>query len=474
MKKVFNASILAAAVALSFGASAADVEISTVLGLTNEAAAAGVTLVSAYDTDFTFYNREELSAGDIVTITFPIGTVIGSAVAQVGAGVGTFETPGVVDLGSATVAPTVKLTVAVGSPVLNNSKTVVKLTDFNPKAGNAVYTAEDGFSGEPKDTTGSNAVALTSAADQEVASVVTKLDGFVNRENRDTFVFSKGTLVGEIQITRPVVKGDTSLTAAVSTDTVVLSAKSFKDLTMKAATCSDGSAVSIDSSYTPSCAGAATVVAPVAAVVSCSDATAIPACTDTATFDVSTLTGALPTVAAPGTGKAGKISIWGEATATKDIQLTNFDITRTVTYAPVAPVTVAPKLDYIKDASFGEYQLDASVVNVPYLPVGYDLTPNVEIANKAMTDAEIILEGFDHKGNQYGPVTLTKKAAAHAVTKISEADIAAAFGITGKAKLSVTFILDADEDEITLAPYYREGESRVNVLSDQYKADSIR
>jgi general secretion pathway protein K len=57
------------------------------------------------------------------------------------------------------------------------------------------------------------------------------------------------------------------------------------------------------------------------------------------------------------------------------------------------------------------------------------------------------------------------------VTKVAEADIEAAFGLAANAKkkLSVTFVLDADAADITLAPYYRENESRVNVMSDQYK-----
>jgi hypothetical protein len=125
--------------------------------------------------------------------------------------------------------------------------------------------------------------------------------------------------------------------------------------------------------------------------------------------------------------------------------------------------------EFTASASLGEWMLDASVVNVPYLPVGYGLSANVEIANEGSGDSEVQIRGFDNAGNVYTAVMLDKMAKGQAVTKISEADIMEAFGIEGKAKLSVTFIMDADAGNISLAPYYKEGESRINVISDQYK-----
>ncbi|QYK00278.1 hypothetical protein [Shewanella psychrotolerans] len=473
MKKVFNASILAAAVALSFGANAADVAISQTLDITNEASAAKVA-GTAFNADITFYNREELSAGDKVTLSFPFGTtlpLVADITVDTGAGVGTFESPVLVAEDTVKkIGPKIELVVATGSPVLNNSKTVVQLAGaapaYLPTAGQLVYSAEDGFSGDAKDTTGQNSVALTTSTDQEVASVSAVFDGYVNRLNRDTYVTTKGNLVAEVTSTRPTA----TVKATVATETLVLTAKKdLADLTKASLySCDDNSAVSFSATGVASCAsGNLETVDVAAAAFACSDAAAVPACSDTVVFDTSGLTYAAVTG-----GDQAKFSIYLTPTASKDIPLTTYTVDRVVTYT-AAPTNLEYK--YVNGADFGMFKLDASVVNVPYLPVGLGLTPNVEIANAGNTDAAIQLEGFDQNGVAYGPVALTKVAKKGAVTKVSEADIQAAFGLAtdgstaGKKKLSVTFVLDADAEDITLAPYYRQGESRVNVMSDQYK-----
>ncbi|MCU7975896.1 hypothetical protein L5M43_11600 [Shewanella sp. SW36] len=468
MNKVFKASIIAATLAAAFGANAADITIDNKLSITKEAAAAGVASV-AYGAKITFYNRQELSAGDVVTLTFPIGTVLTSATTFVGAGVGSFETP-VFVAGSATVAPTLTMKVATGSPVLNNSKTEVGIVGFLPKVGNAVYTAADGFSGAAKDTTGTNSVALTTSTDQEVVAVATKFNGFLKRDARGTFETSKGVLVAEVSVSRPTA----TTVAAITAETLSLTGKNFDTVkSVQAAICSDGATPAVDvTSGQPvfSCTGPATLedVTVLAAAATCGGVACVaPAKPDTFTFDTSSLTAALPTVS---TGKSGKIAIAFTSNQAKTFPVGSLTADRSVTYTKVT-ATNNPVFDYVKAADIGKFQLDASVVNVPYLPVGLGLTPNVEIANAGSTDAAIQLEAFDQNGVAYGPVAIAKVAKKGAVTKVAEADIEAAFGLgkdSGK-KLSVTFVLDADAADITLAPYYRQNESRVNVLSDQYK-----
>jgi len=123
----------------------------------------------------------------------------------------------------------------------------------------------------------------------------------------------------------------------------------------------------------------------------------------------------------------------------------------------------------------GQWELNASVVNVPYLPVGYGLTPNIEIANAGSTDAAISLEAFDQFGNEYPRKEISVVAKKNSVTKVSEADMQAAFGIGAGVprKLSVTVVVDADAEDITLVPYYRQGDSRMGVITDQYKASNV-
>lgn len=472
MKKVFNASILAAAVALSFGANAADVSVGTKLSITNEASAAGVASAT-YANDITFYNRQELAAGDVVTLTFPVGSVVTSATISTGSGVGSFGAAVIADSGSSTKNLTIKFTVATGSPVLNNSKTVVSLVDFLPKVGDVVYTAADGFSGAAKDTTGTNSVALTTSTAQEVVSVATKFNGFIKRDARGTYETTKGTLAAEVSISRPAA----TTVAAVATETLVITGKNFDTVTsIEAAICDNGTtptAVNTTGQPVLTCAtGTKVPVTVAAAAATCGGVACVsPAKPDTFTIDTTTLTAELVAAVSPATGLAGKIAVAITSDTAKTFPVGSVAVTRNVTYTQIAPAGANKSYDYIKDADFGLFKLDASVVNVPYLPVGYDLTPNVEIANAGSTDAEIQLEAFDQNGVAYGPVTLTTKAGKKAVTKVSEGDIETAFGLAAnsKKKLSVTFVLDADAADITLAPYYRQNESRVNVMSDQYK-----
>lgn len=119
----------------------------------------------------------------------------------------------------------------------------------------------------------------------------------------------------------------------------------------------------------------------------------------------------------------------------------------------------------------GQWELNASVVNVPYLPLGYGLTPNIEVANAGSEDAAISLEGFDDEGNVYPRTEISTIAIKHGVTKITEQEIQAAFGLSrnNPVKVNVTVVVDADAEDITLVPYYRDGSSRMGVITDQYK-----
>jgi hypothetical protein len=135
--------------------------------------------------------------------------------------------------------------------------------------------------------------------------------------------------------------------------------------------------------------------------------------------------------------------------------------------ATLSTLTIADNLDA------GEWQLDASVVNVPYLPVGYsNLSSNVEYSNHGTAAAEVQITAFDSEGNDYEG-TLAD-APAGTITKYSEDEVMDALGITEATKLNITFISDADVDDVSIVPYYKEGESRVQTINDQYKGDDVR
>lgn len=121
------------------------------------------------------------------------------------------------------------------------------------------------------------------------------------------------------------------------------------------------------------------------------------------------------------------------------------------------------------DINSGLWVLNGTSVNVPYIPVGFDnLSPNIEIANSTI-DGDITLEGFDQNGNEYGPIKLDFQAKADTVTKVSEANIVDAFGLTEGTKLSLTLTVNAPKG-ISVYPYYRENDVRVSLPTSQYRA----
>ncbi|MEH8021202.1 hypothetical protein [Rheinheimera metallidurans] len=482
MKKVFNASLIAASLGLAFAANAADLTIASPTVITTEAAAAGVAAAAGAQT-IRVITRSELVPGDKITLTFPIGTtftgaasgaVNGTADFEIAYGNGTFRFANVTwSNGTATVAPTLKMDVELGNPVIANSAyDIIFKGLFTPKAGNVTYTAVDGISTVAKDTVGNNLAPLTKTSAQETATIEKKFDGFINRTSRNAFVVGKGNTVAELKISQPSngVAGNVVATVgAAGSDLVVLKAASGlgKLASVSISTCADP-AIANGANACLSPAAPATVKVDVAAAnFSCS--TVGGTCKDTATFDVAALTAALP---AATTGKAGTwyVSATAGAAAGDTLPVTAFELTRKVTYNGVATAYTYASGDA------GKFQLDATVVNVPYLPVGYaHLAPVVEVSNLGTADAEVMVEAVGKTGVKYGPVTMTAKPAKKGgVTSYFENDLLTAFGLTkgvSNEKLSVTFIINADASNISLAPYYTNSTvgSVINVVNDQYK-----
>jgi hypothetical protein len=185
--------------------------------------------------------------------------------------------------------------------------------------------------------------------------------------------------------------------------------------------------------------------------------------------NVTGTTASLASSADPVTG-FGTIYNFGVSSASgadKDSLVTPFYVS-----ADIKVSGATKSAEYLAKSNFGAWDLEGGVINVPYLPVNYPhLSANVEISNEDSKDAVIYVEAFDQDGNYYPRVQLPQVAAGKTVTKVSDADLINAFGLAGNRKLSVTFTFDAegDADLITLAPYYRQNESRINVLSDEYK-----
>lgn len=462
MKKVFNASILAAAVAMSFGANAAQVLVSPAdkMELSSEGVSVGVTEVTditfdtVLDVDHVGTTEMVLTLGSAVDLTGVTGGSCGAPVTgtftcgdvifNVGTGSFTFDTVVIDD-----TAGTVTYTVSLGNTITAGSsyRTTIGATNKPTVKDEFSVAFASNLAGNPVDA-GAGVVATKKS--QYAVALTTELGEVIERTARMNFL---------------------GATADASTDTLTLDVTDLGELTapILAAATSDDLVLTLAGDFTAANGEAAWL----------SDANATPIAGVVAA-DEKSISFTIPAADYAGAGATGKKTInftFDKVnSSTEMLVATNFVATANIEYNDGA--TEVKNTDYLKNVDGGEWRLDAAVINVPYLPVGYGLSPNVEIANDSSktTESEVILEAFDQFGTQYGPVTLAKKANGKTVTKVSEKDMQEAFNIpadTGR-KLSVTFIIDADADKVTLAPYYRQNESRVNVMSDQYKADNIR
>jgi hypothetical protein len=108
--------------------------------------------------------------------------------------------------------------------------------------------------------------------------------------------------------------------------------------------------------------------------------------------------------------------------------------------------------------SLGSLVLNGASENFGYVPVNYDgaVTSQFEIGNKGSVNGEITLTAFDTAGNMYDEV-LPFLAEAGKLTKISDADISTAFGLTAGTKLKLTITVNSPDANISMAGYSNRG-----------------
>jgi hypothetical protein len=119
----------------------------------------------------------------------------------------------------------------------------------------------------------------------------------------------------------------------------------------------------------------------------------------------------------------------------------------------------------------GEWILDATIINVPYLPVGFDATStSVHFANESNAAADVIVTAIDNNGTEYGPLDLGMDLPANTVTKVTQTAIMELFDITEATKLSVTFNIDADDGDVNAYAFtQKEGQGRTEISNSQLK-----
>ncbi|MCW4446356.1 hypothetical protein OHV10_19125 [Vibrio splendidus] len=448
MKKLFNASLVALAVAGTFGAQAATIS-STPLQMSEQGVAAGL-VAENQDLTFDIVVDQEHPASSTITLTFDANVDLDTLAADVGGvvtndpsagtgvsgdiafdyGTGSFTFDNLVIDTTTVGAHTISFDVNLGNPILANSAFRVTLGGTKVDiagASSLSYVANKSDSTEIE--TGSGVISETQ--DQFSYAVTTEYDALIDRTDRTQFIAADDTLGRDDLMTFALTDNATLAAAVTVTSVDVKIAGDFTDL--------------LDADFT------LTGGTPPTAVLNADE-------------DELTVNVVAADITSDGTVNSYTVDFSSTVPGT-ELPITTFVgdvfINGTAVYN-TAPYTQSTNVDH------GEWALDASVVNVPYLPLGYEtLSANVEYSNHSNTDAEVSITAFDNEGTEYaGDLPI---APAHTVTKYSDAQIIAALGVEGSKKLNITFISNADADKVSVVPYYRQGDSRVQTINDQYK-----
>jgi hypothetical protein len=460
----FKKALIATAVAGTFGVvHAADLTDAVVAHSIQ-----GLEVTGAADSSVRVIVREQLEAGDLITLVF------GEGVDTTGLTVDVDGTPNAGDLniiyGSGTYTlkqhadtdltkNTLVLEVETGDPVTKDSSFEVSV----PAAGYVVakvaqatvtYSAESGLTGDPKDLTGDNVGLLITTQDQYAATVKTPFNGIIERVNQVTFE-SKGDLFANASNDADVDDGvlfditdDQSLlnaVAAAGSELTVKLTANVKDYNADMVTATEAVLLQSDKTAVAAGAGAATM-----GKTSDTVATIVIGADNTAATSANEFEDFYAVLTAP-------------SAAGKTLPVTSFDADLEFDFGGAAAFKVS-------DLDAGEWKLDATVINVPYFPVGYDGTStSIHLANESASDVDVIVSAIDNNGMVYTGVNLGAKIAGETVTKVSQATIMSLFDITVPTKLSVTFNIDADDGEVNGYAFSSSAAGRAQLANSQQK-----
>lgn len=452
--KLFKKALLATAVFGAMGAHAADVS-DAVKFTSAEGFAASVAGGLSDDRSVRVIVREKLEAGDRITLQFGKGfgdnitgveAYTGGALSsgQISINNGTADYTFTVDAVASDFAKgTVVLELDTGYTVeLDESFEIVVAADtFEATATEAnstvTYSAVSWQDGSAKDTKGDNTGTFLKFRSQYSATVKTALDGVIERKDGDKFISGFPGTADATDTLVLTLKDDTTLLDAVTSGAVATFklAGDFSDFDQTVATTTDVAFAASD------------------------DTIALTALTDSlATFTVT---------------DAGAAGIAGDITVTLDnatriaaserIKATSFALAGDVNYGLPATTSV------FSNADAGKWIVDATIINVPYFPVGYEgVSTSVHFANEGSADVNVIMTAIDNSGKVYDAVDMGDLAA-DTVTKYKQTDIMKAFGITSATKLSVTFNIDATDGVVNAYAFSNAGTGRQSLVTSQQK-----
>lgn len=121
----------------------------------------------------------------------------------------------------------------------------------------------------------------------------------------------------------------------------------------------------------------------------------------------------------------------------------------------------------------GEWAIDATIINVPYLPINATGTQSfIHFANETDEDVDVIVTAIDGNGNEYGPMDLGLDLPANTVYKLSMPAIDTLFSLEGAStKLSVTFNIDADKGDVNAYAVSQNDKGRTEVSTSQQRGN---
>ncbi|WP_448213058.1 hypothetical protein [Colwellia sp. MEBiC06753] len=448
---------------------------SAILGATNVAYAAdltdavtktsvqGLEIGAVSDTSLRVIVREQLEAGDKITLVFGKGVAalttatfggVSAGAGNMGIvyGSGTYTMGNAVFTANADGTTSVTFEVLTGDPVTKDSSFEVSITGADidkTKVAQATvtYSAESGLTGEPKDTTGDNVGLLVTTADQYAASIKAKANGVINRDPATSFISGGTAANNDIDTLVVSISDNQDLLSAAVGGAVVATVTVEADIAYLAA------------NTAPSIVGVSSAGDTVSAITPAADEKSF-------TFTVTDL-GA--------DGIAGDITITFDTDAldagsTETIPVTDFVVSMSVD-ADSGSATNTPLVTLDK-ADAGEWELDATIVNVPYFPVGFEgVSSQVNFSNEAGADVDVIVTAIDDSGESYGPLDLGFDLAEDSVVKVSQAVIMDLFEITAPTKLSVTFNIDADKGDVNAHAFTTSAAGRTEIATSQQNND---
>lgn len=408
--------------------------------------------------------REQLEAGDQITLVFGKGvTGIASVATDVNGdatatttntelglvyGSGTYKLRPVSTTTTSGVT-TVVVEVATGDPVTKDSSFEVQVrgADFDKtKAAETTvtYSAKSGLTGDAKDTTGDNVGLLLVTTDQYAASVKTKLNGVIEREAQKTFISGGNAANSDDDSLVVTIKDDQTLASAANAALVTGTLTVYGDFS--SATLTGGTVPVVTSTNANDTIGAVSVA------------------TDKKSISFTVTDAAL-----------GADGIGGDLTLVLDndagvIKASEFTASFSVD-ADTGSTANGIQTAMDKDAA-GEWEIDATIINVPYFPVGFEGTStSVHFSNRHSNAVDVIVSAVTLEADgthvTHAAVDLGMDLAANSVTKVGQQMLMDLFGITAGTKMSVTFNVDGDADKVNAYAFTSSEVGRTEISNSQ-------